>query len=901
MLELLYTSFITPLELIFEGVYALAYRITGHPVIAIVCLSLVVNLMALPFYIRADAIQEEEKSIQSKMKKWTDHIRKHFKGDERYMILQEYYRMNHYKPWYSLRSSFSILLQIPFFIAAYHFLSNLGAIRGVSFWLINDMGLPDGILLIAGHHINVLPVLMTLINVISASLYSNNSTIRQKVQLYVTALVFLVLLYDSPAGLVLYWTLNNIFSLIKNIFYKLKNPGKVISILLSPVGLALLVSAVTVIKVTPRQKILLIALAVLMQMPVVFCLISGRKGLNPNKSGFELPAVTLPLRLSCIAFLTVLSGVLIPSALISASVSDFIMYNHPVNQVVYVRHVFFIAIGYFVLWRGLFRSLANDLWKKIIDILMVLMCFGAAIDYMCFGLDLGTISNLLVLDSDLVYSSKEMIKNGVILSAVFVLILFLLKKKQVIVSTLVLSALAAGIVMSSKNIRIMNTEFTSAYKIITSQDRKAEIPLSKKGKNVIVLMIDRAINNYVPYIFEEKPELREKFSGFTFYENCTSFGGSTNIGTPPLFGGYDYTPEEMNARSDESLCDKQNEALKVLPAIFGRNDYTVTVCDPPYAGYKIIPDLSIFDNEKNVSAYVTKGHFLTDEQIDGIEKRFKRNLFCYSLFKMVPVALQNTVYDMGLYNMPLSEDALVQKVYGISKAYGIKKTFMDAYEVLQHLPELCDIREDGGNNLLMLSNITPHEMTLLKEPEYEPAVNIDNSEYDLKYHSKNETGEGINSLSNDNDMRHYHVNMATYIQLGEWFDFLRGNDLYDNSRIIIVSDHGWGVNDDGRCQNVFQCVLMEKDFNASGFNIDESFMTNADVPYLAARDIIDDPVNPFTGNPLDGSDKKDSITVFNCSQWNPVLSSGNTFAPGDWYTVHDDVHIWDNWEHVGWH
>ena len=30
------------------------------------------------------------------------------------------------------------------------------------------------------------------------------------------ALIFLVLLYSSPAGLVLYWTMNNVFSLVKS-------------------------------------------------------------------------------------------------------------------------------------------------------------------------------------------------------------------------------------------------------------------------------------------------------------------------------------------------------------------------------------------------------------------------------------------------------------------------------------------------------------------------------------------------------------------------------------------------------------------------------------------------------------------------------------------------------------
>ena len=39
------------------------------------------------------------------------------------MILQTYYRQNHYKPTYVLRSAVSLFLEIPFFIAAYAFLS----------------------------------------------------------------------------------------------------------------------------------------------------------------------------------------------------------------------------------------------------------------------------------------------------------------------------------------------------------------------------------------------------------------------------------------------------------------------------------------------------------------------------------------------------------------------------------------------------------------------------------------------------------------------------------------------------------------------------------------------------------------------------------------------------------
>ena len=39
------------------------------------------------------------------------------------------------------------------------------------------------------------------------------------------AVLFLILLYNSPAGLVLYWTLNNVFSLIKHCIKKAKRPS----------------------------------------------------------------------------------------------------------------------------------------------------------------------------------------------------------------------------------------------------------------------------------------------------------------------------------------------------------------------------------------------------------------------------------------------------------------------------------------------------------------------------------------------------------------------------------------------------------------------------------------------------------------------------------------------------
>ena len=100
-------------------------------------------------------------------------------------------------------------------------MQNINVERGVSFGPIADLSKPDGMLVIGGLAINCLPILMTAINAVSSALYSRDFPLKAKIQLYAMAAVFLVLLYDSPAGLVSYWTLNNAFSLIKTIFYKL--------------------------------------------------------------------------------------------------------------------------------------------------------------------------------------------------------------------------------------------------------------------------------------------------------------------------------------------------------------------------------------------------------------------------------------------------------------------------------------------------------------------------------------------------------------------------------------------------------------------------------------------------------------------------------------------------------
>ena len=95
----------------------------------------------------------------------------------------------------------------------------------------------------------------------------------------------------------------------------------------------------------------------------------------------------------------------------------------------------------------------------------------------------------------------------------------------------------------------------------------------------------------------------------------------------------------------------------------------------------------------------------------------------------------------------------------------------------------------------------------------------------------------------------------------------------------------------------FNALLMVKDFDSQEFSIDERLMTNADVPTLAFRDLIPDPVNPFTGNSVDSSRKESPLCVYRdiTVELDRTIT---TFDGGTWYSVHDDIRKAENWEKI---
>ena len=909
--QILYNLLLMPLQMLFEAVYRIAYSFIGNPGITIIIFSLTINFLILPLYRRADALQEEERNIEQKLSRGVRHIKKTFRGDEQMMMLQTYYRQNGYKPTYVLRGATSLMLEIPFFIVAYRFLSNLDLLQGVSFGPIADLGKPDGILTIAGVTINILPIIMTAVNLVSSFLFTRGYSVKTKVQLYGMAAFFLVFLYTSPSGLVFYWTLNNAFSLIKTIFYKLRQPRRVLNVLSSLVGVGAVVLGLTAgAERSAKWEIFFCVAGVLLQLPLLTALLRS-KAKAVKKEAHEYvdhPKVFF----GGAVFLAVLTGLIIPSSVIAASPQEFIVPGYMSNPIWYLVSSCCLAVGTFVVWFGVFYSLADKRSRSYIEKAAWMLCGVVIVNYMFFGKDLGLIGNSLQYENGMSFSAGQQLANLAIIlgtAAVMWLIHRLIKKRVfdiIVIATLALCGLAIV------NVAKISTSVSQVS--VTSADEGGALhSLSKNGKNVVVLMLDRAVGAFLPYIFNEKPELQAQFDGFTAYTNVVSTGAFTNMGTPALMGGYEYTVDQINLRKDEKLVDKHNEALKMMPVLFDQNDFDVTVFDPIYANYQWVPDLSVFSDYPDIHRYITFGAFESDMSPKNWVSANMRNFFGYSLMKVCPVAAQSILYDNGNYNRSSvqteeEENFVEQTITSPHTATGMDATFLKGYHALTHLPTITQTTKSGDNTFLFMTNDTTHSPVLLQEPDYSVAGTIDNTEYD-KTHADRFTVDGKSiTMEEDVQFAHYDPNVASLMQLGKWFDYMRENGVYDNTRIILVADHGRGlylnwdrVIDNGPDTDFFFPLLMVKDFNAEGFSFSDEFMTTADVPTLATSGLIDNPTNPFTGNAINANAKYDRpFYAFMSYDWDTSKNNGNQFFPGTWYRV-DNQNARDkrNWVMVG--
>jgi YidC/Oxa1 family membrane protein insertase len=156
---------------------------------------------------RMQALQPELKKLQEKYKEDPAKLNKK---------MMEFWREHKVNP---MSGCWPMLIQLPIFFALFRMIPNAIELRGTPFLWIADLSRPDTIFYIPGFDwpFNPLPLIMGATMLWQAKLMPPSPGMdpaQQKMMKYMP-MIFMIFLYGQPAGLTLYWTVQNLLSILQ--------------------------------------------------------------------------------------------------------------------------------------------------------------------------------------------------------------------------------------------------------------------------------------------------------------------------------------------------------------------------------------------------------------------------------------------------------------------------------------------------------------------------------------------------------------------------------------------------------------------------------------------------------------------------------------------------------------
>lgn len=1011
-----FETLIAPFIYIIKHLFLLSYGLTENYGLAIILLSFFISLLLLPVFILIEKSKKKDDLLKQKMKPLLDEIKRCYKGQERYYYIRTLNRQHNYSSFKSLIPILSLLLQIPFFIAAYQFLEHYEPLKGVSFLFINDLNSPDALLGI----VNILPIAMTLVNLATVYVYTRNGNKSERNQMIVVAGLFLVLLFNLPAGLVMYWTMNNVFSFFRLFItnpevFKRRNaisstPNVKFQNLLVPfkrsfprllkIGIVLLVFAllsqlnwamsnnfnniflrlfyailatiaITVLVgllmfVFTHVKVQLLKINIkppffysALFLTIYFYLASEFyfTGLNTN---LNLLSLLLLIPLQVVGFLYVLkrikstshlvylgtigvlvflfigqvfnlivllseqaislsffsinitvensnlTSIIIPGIIFSIVTVPYYMLTHRpkiVAKMSFTWSMFVLAILYLMgivfLWNPLtvyasspetFSFPAVNIIKTNFDIFIVslliplviflfspqkwkrvwlfIFLFFVAIAFINSSLipiNLGSLQESRFSEQEkLAAPIYRYILEAFVLIGLFIGILWLHRKqfaKSIVGTLLTINVL----VVFHSLYAVYNTQsfFTTGRESQTiSGNVMRPIPFSKEKENVVYFVIDAFQGWFIKQIMEDEPTLKDIYSGFIWYPNMISMSNYTHASIPSMLGGEGYSVDQMNANDSVSIKEKMLSAShQFVEKVKSRGFHYST----EYLHYSDFND-SIVDN--TIPLWKEQWKKYGDHIHLGIfhEIWYKR-LYENALFNSVPLFLKPKIYNNQEWLAAYSKN---------EKPVAWKFTW---YNFVRLLPFISDMESEQPNFIYLHSGVAHNPWNIVTDQ-----------------------GEFVGNVTP------YDNNRWTIKQLSKWILWMKENQVYDNTKIIFISDHGasWGqfdgeldfespiiCNEDTKLisdRNFLRLnpLLLVKDFYAQGeLREDWRIMSNADAPAIVFNEN-----DPTKGEPLNRT--LDAYWTI----WASKMMENNTMQVHKHYVVNDNVFDLKNWKVV---
>lgn len=733
MLDLLYFVLIAPLELLMSGVFHAGLFFVHSHGFALIVMSFVVNMAILPIYNIAEHWQRQECALKESMRSRESMLRQSFSGQERFAMISTLYRQCGYDRLMPLRASVGLLLQVPFFFAAYHLLSGMTELQGRPFLFLADLGSPDSLLDLGGFSVNLLPIVMTAISLLSAHVYAHELQMRDKLQLCGMALLFLLLLYNSPAALTLYWTLNCIFSLGKNLVEK----------------------AILPCCQKKHSKFKKIAHHIKNEDGPM----SIRTLWHGRSDKLYWPSVIL---ISALVF------VYFPFRLYFSDVNALDLNS---EDFVHNQILFFEAA--IIVWLILWLSLSG-LIRSLFAIFMATGAIGALLFGFVVSPDYGALNSAFALQhEELLFQPGQRIWDIALLFCVLAMVVFLLNfaKQHLLVIFLHLVSCACVLIpvmqFAMFSLEAQKKDEVQAQSEVPPENVQKLFRFSKNGKNIVVIMLDAFTGGHIAEIIARHPEMAHQLDGFIWYKDTLSAGAGTIFGKPVILGGYPAHPINSNQESGRSIEDKVNKSWGMFFSELQEKNFEISIAEKEF-----------LDAEKISQCLKTTPNLITKYQTwNGTTELWKKeNPISVSIsknptkwfpsiigfFHVMPRGWKKGIYREGnwLHIFPANE-------WGFMRALRI-------IAELSSYPHLSDSSGNGDTFKFLVNEITHIPWQL--DEGCRPCL-------------KNGGGRNPSTGIYDN---HLQTEICALKSLAAWFGWMKKHHVYDNTQIIVVSDHGAG-------------------------------------------------------------------------------------------------------------
>jgi hypothetical protein len=382
----------------------------------------------------------------------------------------------------------------------------------------------------------------------------------------------------------------------------------------------------------------------------------------------------------------------------------------------------------------------------------------------------------------------------------------------------------------------------------------------------------------------------EQLDGFVWYPNTVSSGQNSIAGVHPIFGGYDYTPQEMNSR-EELLRDLSVEAYSILPYNFASNGYGVNFLEPNGLAFTMKGDCDYLEIPGVDCGHVPKSLVSARAQNLGFSLSelsradYSELLTLLSLMRTTPYSVKAALHEFGSWKPFMDHSS---------------GTTFSVWSKLKALPELTNVQSDTAN-LNIFMNILPHE------PYYLHEDCIPSSE---KYVVPPETfkNEGHKSLFS---FQHENAARCSLLIVTDYLNFLRQEDVYDNTTIVIVSDHGivgpvedrssralaGGTTDNFHVRS--RSVLLIKESGDEGqLSVSDEFLTNADVPSVVCR-VIGECINPYLNDRVIRHEGRNDPFIVSFVPWQFSAQKPSEFVIEAQFEMRNkNAYIAENWVEI---